>query len=436
MLPAFSAFLSGRAFGSAAAVAFVVVASSACLEPPGVGRAADPGRAPGPAPWGSATSNGELEKKVALLNDVLDGKITPENLVTRIKTDWPDLTDEQRKRSLAGVTNLLEDLDKSGQAGKPVAAGPDREMAIAQLYFSERRFIEAATILSKILDQKPTYPNARNLLARCFFFLGNRDRTIVELEYVLGNVEQQKDKEEVLDALFLMGAAVAETPGMSRANLEKAKGAWETYKKLAPPESPMLAHIEKGMPDLEAGLRGEGPLAQPLVPIQNEGGDDGSDSRGALGGGGGDGRPQGPSAGAAPQGAQRRAASLPKDAPPLMVLIAEGWDALDVKDLVTAEAKLTEAKTLAPKNPEVLTGLGRVFVQTGRTDLALQSFGEAIKADDGYMPAWHYNGMAHMMSGSPAQAVTSWEKIKQKDPAYFAEFNLDKRIEVAKRMSN
>ena len=50
------------------------------------------------------------------------------------------------------------------------------------------------------------------------------------------------------------------------------------------------------------------------------------------------------------------------------------------------------------------------------------------------MPAWHYNGMAHMMAGDPSQAVTSWEKIKQKDPAYFARFNLEKRVEVAKRM--
>lgn len=421
---------------SALVAAVVAVTSAGCLEPPGVGRAADPGKAPGPAPWGSATTNSELEKKLSLLNDVLDGKITGENLVERVKKDWPDLTDEQRSRTLSGVTALIEDLQQSGQAGKPIAPGPDREMAVAQLYFSERRFIEAGTILSKILDEKPTYPNARNLLARCFFFLGNRDRTLVELEFVLSNPEQQKDKEEVLDALFLMGAAVAETPGMSRANLEKAKGAWETYKKLAPPESPMLAHIEKGMPDLEAGLRGEGPLAQPLVPVNNdEGGDDGSDSRGALGGGGGDGRPAAATGGAPQAAPARRVASLPKDATPLMRLIAEGWDALDVRDIATAEVKLNEAKKIEAKNPEVLTGLGRVYVQSGRIPDALQSFGEAIKVDENFMPAWHYNGMAHMMSGSPAQAVTSWEKIKQKDPAYFAQFNLDKRIEVAKRMS-
>ena len=164
---------AGRAF-----VVVALLASAACLEPPGVGRAADPGKAPGPAPWGSATTNQELEKKLRLLNDVLDGTVTPEHLAARMQKDWPELDDAQRKRSLTGVTQLLDDLNKSGRAGQRIEAGPDREMAVGQLYFSERRFIEAATIFSKILDAQPTYPNARNLLARCFFFLGNRDRTI------------------------------------------------------------------------------------------------------------------------------------------------------------------------------------------------------------------------------------------------------------------
>lgn len=421
---------------AACVIALSGALTGACLEPPGVGRAADPGKAPGPAPWGSATSNAELETKLKLLNDILDGVVTPENVSARVAKDWPDLTEDQRNRSLQGVTQLLKDLNDSGRAGKPVEVGPDRDMAIAQLYFSERRFIEASTLLSKILDKAPAYPNARNLLARCFFFLGNRDRTITELEVVLSDPEQQKDKEEVLDALFLMGAAVAETPGMSRENLQKAKGAWETYLKIAPPESPMIAHINKGLPEIEAGLRGEGPLAQPLVPIQSEGGDDGSDARGALGGA----RPSapgapGPNEGPAGAPPERRAEKLPPDATPLARAVAEGWDALDVKDLATAEAKLSAAQKLDPKSPEALTGLGRVYVQTGRIDEALRSFGEAIKNNDAYIPAWHYNGMAHMMAGDPQQAVTSWEKIKQADPAYFAKFSLDKRVEVAKRMS-
>lgn len=402
----------------------VVVATTAvtagCLEAPGVGRAADPAKASGPAPWGSATSNAELDKKRALLDDILDGKITPETIAARIAKDWPEQSKEERERNLKGVTEMLADLAKSGRAGQRVPDGPDREMAKAQLYFSERRFIEASTILSAILDQKPTYPSARNLLARCFFFLGNRDRSIVELEYILTNPEHQKDQGEIFDALFLMGAAVAETPGMSRENMLKGKGAWETYLKLAPPDSPMIEHVKKGLADIEAGLRGEGNLAQPVVPVANDG------AAPFAGGGGGDAAVQ--------QAPNKRAAALPADATPLQRAVAEGWDALDVKDLGTAEAKLKEALALDAKNAEALTGMGRVFVQTGRLDDAVRSFGEAIKVAPDYMPAWHYNGMAQLLAGSPAQAVSSWEKIKAKDPEYFAKNNLGQRVEVARRM--
>ncbi len=419
-----------------AAAAIVVSANTACLlEPPGVGRAADPAKAPGPAPWGSATTNAELEKKHALLDDILDGKITAETLTARIEKDWPELTADQRKRSLVSVTQLLEDLQQSGRAGQRVPDGPDRSMAIAQLYFSERRFIEAATMLSAILDTNPTYGGARNLLARCFFFLGNRDRSIVELEFILTNPEHQKDQGEMLDALFLMGAAVAETPGMSRDNMEKGLRAWQTYLKLAPADSPMVEHVQKGLADIEAGLRGEGHLAQPIVPVAASAGGDGASSKDALGGG----NRQGPMQGASNQGPsaqniKRRVDSLPKNASDVERAVAEGWDALDVKDLATAEAKLTEALAKDPRSAPALTGMGRVYVQTGRVDEALRSFGESIKVAPDYMPGWHYNGMAQLLSGSPAQAVSSWEKIKAKDPAYFNDNNLAQRVEVAKRM--
>jgi tetratricopeptide (TPR) repeat protein len=417
-------------------LALTVSATGCLLEPPGVGRAADPAKAPGPAPWGSATSNAELTKKKLLLDDVLNGVITPENIAERIQKEWPDLTDEQRKRSLVSVTQLLEDLAKSGRAGQKVAEGPDRDMAVAQLYFSERRFIEASTILSSVLDKNPTYPSARNLLARCFFFLGNRDRTIVELEYVLTSPEHQKDQGEMLDALFLMGAAVAETPGMTRENMEKGLGAWQTYLKLAPSDSPMIEHVNKGLADIEAGLRGEGPLAQPLVPVAADSDGGGASSKDALGGGNRGGGPmQGTNTGPSAQNLQRRADALPATATPLERAVAEGWDALDVKDLGTAERKLGEALALSASSAPALTGLGRVYVQTNRLDEALRSFGESIKVAPDYMPGWHYNGMAQLLSGSPQQAVFSWEKIKEKDPAYFAQNNLGQRVEVAKRMA-
>jgi tetratricopeptide (TPR) repeat protein len=418
-------------------MAVVVVVEAGCLlEPPGVGRAADPSKAQGPAPWGSATSNAELEKKRALLDDILDGKVTAESITARIERDWPELTADQRKRSLVSVTQMLDDLHQSGKAGQRVEAGADRTMAVAQLYFSERRFIEAATMLSSILDTHPTYGGARNLLARCFFFLGNRDRSIVELEFILTNPEHQKDQGEMLDALFLMGAAVAETPGMSRDNMEKGLRAWQTYLKLAPKDSPMVDHVQKGLSDIEAGLRGEGHLAQPIVPVAAAAGGGGASSKDALGGGNRGGPMEGPSSqGPSAQNIKRRADSLPANATDVERGVAEGWDALDVKDLATAEAKLSEVLAKDAANAPALTGMGRVFVQTGRIDEALRSFGESIKVAPDYMPGWHYNGMAQLLAGSPAQAVSSWEKIKEKDPAYFNDNNLSQRVEVAKRMA-
>ena len=414
----------------------VVVALSltACLEPPGVGRAADPSKADGQAPWGSATSNAEMDKKMRLLTDILDGKLKNADLPKRVEEDWPQLNSDERKQSLQGITDLMDDLKGAGLAGSKVPAGPDRDMALAQLYFSERRFIEASTMLSALLDKTPTYPRARNLLARCFFFLQNRDRTLAELEFVLTNPEQQKDRDEVLDALFLMGAAVTETPGMPRANLEKGINAWETYLKLAP-DSQQTLHIEKGLIEMRAGLRGEGRLAQPLVPIASESGD-----QAAVNpmGGAKQPAPMGPSSSGPAAPTRSRVSQLLADASAAERTLAEGLDALEAKDLASAEQKLSEvAKSSSPTRllSEARVGLGRVYVQSGRFDEALRIFGEVIKLDPQFMPAWHYNGMAHMMSGSPAQAVQSWEKIVEMNPDYARQFKLDQRIEVAKRMS-
>jgi Flp pilus assembly protein TadD len=167
------------------------------------------------------------------------------------------------------------------------------------------------------------------------------------------------------------------------------------------------------------------------------GADGGADSKGALGGGNRGGAPMQGGASSAPsaQNVKRRVDGLPANASPVDRLVAEGWDALDVKDLTTAEAKLKEALATAPTSAPALTGLGRVYVQSGRIDDALRSFGESIKVAPDYMPGWHYNGMAQLLAGSPREAVFSWEKIKVGDPQYFANNNLGQRVEVAKRMA-
>lgn len=237
-----------------------------CLEQPGAGRAADPASAPGPAPWGSATSNAELAIKLVLLDEFLDGKLSAAQMAARAEQAYPTLSVEQRKVQLQSISTLMTEMQQSGHAGMKITGLP-RDMAKAELYFAERRFIEAATMLSHILDEDAIYPGARNLLARCFFFLQNRDRTIEELEFVVRHPEQGKDRDEVLDALFMLGATVVESPGLPRDKLERGQKAWELYLQMAP-DSAQREQVEKGLEEMRAGLRGEGRLSTALAPDQ------------------------------------------------------------------------------------------------------------------------------------------------------------------------
>lgn len=263
-----SCYAHGMHARSAHALACLLTLALAagCLEESTVGRAADPAKASGPAPWGSATTNAELAIKLKLLDEFLDGELTPAKLATRAAQAYPALAPEERNEQLKSISELMRQMQEAGHAGAKITGLP-REMAKAELYFAERRFIEAATLLSRILDENPIYPSARNLLARCFFFLQNRDRTIDELRFVLEHPVQGKDRDEVLDALFLLGATVAESPGMSRENLERGKGAWELYLQMAP-ESAQREHVEKGLEEIRAGLRGEGRLSVAMEPGQ------------------------------------------------------------------------------------------------------------------------------------------------------------------------
>lgn len=424
-----------RMFPSAlAALAGLSLLSSGCLESPGVGRAAEPGQARSNAPvMGSSTTNEDLSKKVAILEGLLDGKMDAKAAAKSIDAAFGELPKEEQEKRIA---SLVQALQEAGQAskGKAMPKGPARDMIIARMYFSERRFVEAATLLSKVLDQDPRFPGARNLLARCFFFLGNPDRTIAELEYILSDPRQSRDVDERLDAFFLIGAAVVEQPGTSQENLEKGRTAWESYLREAP-ESPQREQVEKGLEDIRAGLRGEGPLAQAAIVKQQAAMAGGQNVMGGSASFDGQPSPGGPMGPPGDGKKPERVKNLPEGATPYQVAVAHGLDAMDLGDLAGAEQKLSEANGLKPRQAEVLVGLGRVYVQTGRYPEALQTFGEAIKLHPGYMPAWHYNGMAHMMSGDPKQAAASWQRILDEDPSYAQQFSLDKRIDVARRMA-
>ncbi|NBV76481.1 MAG: tetratricopeptide repeat protein, partial [Methylococcaceae bacterium] len=116
------------------------------------------------------------------------------------------------------------------------------EFERAELYFNERRFIEAAHLFSKILDRDPKYPQARNLLARCFYFLGNPDRSLAELDLILSKPGGQM--EDWLDALFLTGAVVLESHSSPKL-LKKGISAWENYLKITP-RSELAPQVKEG----------------------------------------------------------------------------------------------------------------------------------------------------------------------------------------------
>ena len=202
-----------KVFPLAIVFGFALV-SSACHEPPQYAASAVPEQSKGPAPMGSATSNALLKEKVTLLEQMLNGTIEIDKIQSAValaneidKKELATLSADDQKALL--VRDLFQRIPAGVSAEKPLTDPQQKAMIIAQLYFDERRFIEAGHQLSRLLDTSPQYPGARNLLARCFFFLGNQDRTVKELSFVLK--QKETNETEMLDALFLLGAAVLES---------------------------------------------------------------------------------------------------------------------------------------------------------------------------------------------------------------------------------
>lgn len=307
---------------------------SACQRAPDIAPSAQPSSAKAPAPLGSTTTNAEFQKKLEELN------------------------------------------------AKKLPKGASSEMEYAKLYFSERRLIEASEILSQLLDKNPLYPGARNLLARCFYFLGNPDRAILELEYIL--THQEKNPDEVIDALFLLGASVLESQTYSKVQIQKAEKAWKLYLKLAP-NSPHKSKIEEGLTVLSSRLNPQ------LMPTK----------------------------------ANVGIAKTPRE---------DAIAAFNRGEILIAEKKLKEALKIYPADAELMTYLGRVFVQTTRPKEALVLLLEAVTKNPKHMPSRHYLGMAYMMNGEPQKAVDAWEEVQKQDPAYARQFRLEERIAIAKHM--
>lgn len=345
---------------------------------------------------GSATSNILLKEKIELLNLMMQGQIPTEKLQKAVaqakaleKAPTQALDEEAQKALL--VADLYQRLPAGISAQNPLVDEKHRAIILAKLYFDDRRFIEAAHQLSTLLDKAPNYPDARNLLARCFFFLGNQDRTIEELTFVLKS--KDRPKTEQLDALFLLGAAVLESQTPSKNNLASGIQAWESYSKLAP-QSPQKGTVEKGLQVMRAAMN-------------------------------------------APEGVDlhSRLAQLDADASEADKNKAKALDAFELKSPQEALPILQNTLKESDADPEILTALGRTLVRLQEVEKAKEAFALAVRVFPDHVPAWHYQGMAFLLGGDPQKAALSWKTVVAKNPDYAKAHQLSRRIQVAERMS-
>ena len=234
------------------------------------------------------------------------------------------------------------------------------------------------------------YPGARNLLARCFFFLGNPDRSVEELEFVLTH---NSTEEEKVDSLFVLGASIRDNPNSTQAALKKGLGAWETYLKVAP-KSEYAADVKKGIFDLKGRLNGSaGANAHVIAETK-----------------------------------KKRAPAEPNSPKEL------GLAAFDRGDMLLAEQKLAHALKESPADGECLTALGRLYLRAGRSKEAVDTLNKATRVAKMHSAGWHYLGMAQLMGGQVEKAILAWQAVLKNDPDYAKLHHLDERVRVAYSM--
>lgn len=315
-------------------------------------------------------------------------------------------------------------------------------MALGKLYYENERFLDAAVMFREALDTNPTDVDANKFLGNCLFFLGNPDMAVAQHDKVLAAAPND------IDALFFLGAILVESRPQDRAALKRAGDAWARFLELAPTH-PRSKEIAEQLEVVRKAERGEITLGNPEAQAAQQqaqgGGADGEPQGGDQGvmggtrsfdapGGGAGGAPAGGGAG---PGARKgtRVPALRADASPLEKSRAQALDALDERRFVDAQQAAKEALLLAPDDPEMQVARARAMVQLGQAADAVRAFGEVIKKNPKFAPAWHYLGMAHMMNNDPARAAQTWRDLMAMDPAYAQANRLDTRAAMAERMA-
>jgi tetratricopeptide (TPR) repeat protein len=370
---------------------FIGVFVLSCQKKPDLAPASDPLSAIEPPPMGATTYNDELKRELALLDDVVNQRIPEKNLTPLIhaltRGDTKALPTDKNSDQ-AYLVKLFLALPELIRA-QPNMSTNRKLWLKAKLYFINRRFVEAATHMTAVLKVEPDFFEARNWRARAIFFLGNPDLAIRELHHIV--TISGESSAQGLDALYLIGAITYESNDIEHHRLQIGINAWSKYLKLAEAPGGMTQEITDGLKELNARLKGE-KIADNNTVIDPF----------------------------APNGAY----SAEKNA-----LLK----AFSKEELLLA-LELSDQALKKQFDPDIATIKARILFKTGRHDEARNLYTDITNNNPRYAPGFHYRGMAFMMQGQPKNAIESWQKVIDIDPAYGQAHGLLQRIGVAQKM--
>jgi cytochrome c-type biogenesis protein CcmH/NrfG len=348
----------------------VLLSWAACQGPPPVGRAANP-----PPPPPSSTADAEAQ---ALL---------------------------------AKVDQLREQLKNQPKSH-------ELRTSLGKLYYTNERFVDAAVMLREALDEQPDDVETLKLLGNCLFFLGNADDAVTMHTRALALAPRD------VDALFFLGAILVESRPQDRDALKRAVECWTQFVELAPTH-PRRKEIEEQLELVKKAQRGEITLGkEEQGAAQKQARPTGNDAAPAAAAPGGPGNFK----------KGTRVPALKADAKPLDRKRAEALDALDEGRFYDARIAAEAVLASLPSDDEMSVARARCMVQLGESEAAIKAFGEVIKRNPRYSPAWHYLGMAHMLAGDGKKAAQAWRDLISMDPEYAARNRLEQRAAMAENM--
>ena len=369
--------------------ALLALLGAGCQKKPNLAPAIDPLSALAPPPMGATTYNDSLKKELALLEKLLEQKVDAK-ILNNIKDallnghkkgPWSDNSEE------AYLINIYLALPELVHIKQDLTAN-QKLWYKSKFLFLRRRFIEAATLMSELLEKEPSMSVARNWRARALFFLGNPDMAIRELQKIVS--QEPEASPDSLDALYLIGAITYESDDREAARIKPGIKAWNKYLKLADAEPALSKEITASLKELEQRLKGEAPVITQAPDIYV------------------------PNNSYSPQ----------KN---------EILKAFNSEELLLAQ-KLCEQALGEKYDKDLAIIKARIFIKSGRIDEAAELFKQITEKDKSYAPGFHYQGMAFMMKGQIKEAITSWEQALKLDPAYAKSHNLEQRVAVAQNM--